>query len=196
MKNALIFLAVGMLAGCDYCVPLVSAPTQPIEAGLLGVWQQQKEGGSPATLLVLPLGGTEYLVSFPAGAPDAMFARACLGRVGDRAILQLQWLGTAKGATPENDRVYQYAAYTIAGDTLTARLVNADRVDRDAKSADELRRAITATTDEADLFREPMVFKKVIQGAGHEPGGAAAAAAATGRNSQDYLKNLGRDGGR
>ncbi len=162
MKRILLVLVCGTLAGCDYTVPLVKTPAQAVDARLVGVWQQQKEGGEPpATLLVLPLGKTEYLVSFPAGGEDAMFARACPARAGERSLLQLEWFGTAKGMTPDGDgRVYQYAAYAIEGDTLTARLVNADHVKRDAKTAEELAQAMAAQPDETELYREPMVFKK------------------------------------
>ncbi len=40
-------------------------------------------------------------------------------------------------------RVFQFAAYTIADDTLTIRLLNADRVNRDAQLTAELAKAIT-----------------------------------------------------
>lgn len=194
MKKLLLVCLCGTLLGCDYTVPLVTAPSQPVEARLVGVWQQTRSDGKPARLLVLPLGRTEYFVSYPAGEPEAMFARASLARVGERTLLQLEWFGTAKGATPENNRVYQYAAYDIAGDTLTARLINADHVNRDAKSAEDLFRAIATTTDEADLFREPMVFQEILPDAQTRPeGDAAAAAAALDQKSRDYLKDLGRD---
>lgn len=55
-----------------------------------------------------------------------------------------------------------FAAYALAGDALTIRLLNADLVNRDVKSDAELARAINDKQDKPELFRNEMVFRKVV----------------------------------
>ena len=90
-----------------------------------------------------------------------MYAHACLCRVGNKTLVQLQWFGTAQGTVPDNDRVYQFAEYAVSGDTITVRLMNSDVVKREATSYDELATSIAESTGKTNLFRDAMVFKKV-----------------------------------
>jgi hypothetical protein len=160
--NALFAAAcAAALAGCDYSVPLAEKPAQPVDKALVGVWEQTTDQGEVQRLLVLPLGKAEYLVSFPAGSKDAMFARACLCKAADLTLVQLDWFGTARGGVPDNSRVYQFASYTVTGDTLKGRLLNADVVDRDAASSAALSALIEANQASPRLFRDEMIFTKV-----------------------------------
>ncbi len=161
MKKVLVLVMVcGVLAGCDFSVPLVKAPERAIDPGVVGLWERTS-GGQKESLLVLPLGKQEYLVSFPAGSTNAMFAKACLCSAAGKTLVQLEWFGTARATVPENGRVFQFAAYTLAGDALTIRLLNADLVNREAKSTAELVKAITDHQDKPELFRNEMVFGRV-----------------------------------
>ena len=159
--NRWLLLVCVAFAGCDYTVPLVNTPSLDIDNAVVGLWQQAKDGGQTENLLVLPLGKQEYLVSYPAGGKDAMFARGCLWRSADRTFVQLNWFGTAQGKLPEDSRTFQFATYKLEGDTLRVRLLNAEVVDRDAKSADALLQAIAANQGKSGQFRDEMVFKKV-----------------------------------
>ena len=161
MKKTMVLVVCGVLVGCDYTVPLVKTPEMGIDSGVVGLWQRAKEDGQTESLLVLPLSKQEYMVSFPAGSKDAMFARVCLCRGAGKTLVQLEWIGTAQGKLPEDNRVFQFAAYSVAGDTITIRLLNADLVKRDVKSSDELAKAIADNKDKPDLFRNAMVFRKV-----------------------------------
>ena len=160
MKKFALLVVCGLLAGCDYTVPLVTTPTLPMDGRVIGLWQQVKTDGGVDSLLVLPLNKAESLISFPAGAKDAMFGRACLCRVGTKTLVQLQWFGTAQGKGVEDDRVFQFADYAVSCDTMKIRLLNSDVVKRDVKSYDELATAIAENTGKTNLFREDMVFKK------------------------------------
>ena len=162
MQMRLLTVAFGLalLAGCDYTVALVKTPELPIDQALIGAWSQTDENGKTERLLVLPLGPNEYLVSFPAGEKLSMFARACLFRTEDRTLAQLTWFGTAQGTVAEDGRVYQYATYSVKGETLYVNLLNADVVKRDTPTAEALLKAIAANKEKADLFRETMIFKK------------------------------------
>ncbi len=161
MKKLLVVLACGLFVGCDYTVPLVTAPETEIDSEVLGLWQSSTENGQIEQLLVLPLGKHEYLVSYPSGAKDAMFARACLCRVGDRTLVQLKWFGTADAKLPDDGRVFQFLTYSLKDDRITVRLLNSEIVNKDVASADELAKAIVANQDKPNLFKEGVVFTKV-----------------------------------
>lgn len=162
MKRMMLVSAVcALLAGCDYTVPLVKTADVPIDAGVVGLWQRSSEDNKIETLLVLPLSKQEYLVVFPAGSKDAMFARACLWRKEDTTLVQLDWFGTAQGKLPEDSRTFQYMAHTVASDKLMLRLLNSDVVTKDISSSDALVKAIAANKEDPKLFREQMVFQKV-----------------------------------
>ncbi len=161
MKKLAALLVCGMLIGCEYAVPLVKAPAIAVDPAAVGVWERTKGDGQTERLLVLPLGEREYLVSFPAGAKDAMFARACLCRTAGITLVQLTWLGTARAKLPEDGRVFQFATYAITGDRLGVRLLNSEVVKKEAASAEELAKAIAADKDKPDLFREEMVFTRI-----------------------------------
>ncbi len=161
MKNLLIVLVCGLLAGCDYTVALVTAPAIDIDRSALGLWQRPTGNGQTEQLLVLPLDNHEYLVSYPSDTKHAMFARACLCRAGDRTLVQLKWFGTAEAGLPDDNRLYQFAGYAIAGDRITIRMLNTDVVKTDAASTEVLARSIAANRDQPNLFKEAMVFTKV-----------------------------------
>lgn len=161
MKKLLAVVVCGLLTGCDYTVPLVTSPEIEIDRSVLGLWQTSKAEGGTEQLLVLPLDKCEYLVSYPSGAKDAMFARACLCRTAGMMLVQLKWLGTAEGALPDDNRVFQFVSYSVKGDVLTIRLLNTDLVKSDAASTKELAKAIAGNKDNPGLFKEGMVFTKV-----------------------------------
>jgi hypothetical protein len=162
MKKLMVMAVCGMLLGCDYTVPLVKTPAMGIDPGIVGLWQRVKEDGQSESLLVLPLGKQEYMVSYPAGSKEAMFARACLCSGAGRTLIQLEWFGTAAAVVPEDNRVFQFASYTVDGDLFSVRMLNADIVSREVKSSDELARAIADNKDKPDLFLSEMVFRKEL----------------------------------
>jgi len=160
IKSAVVAIGLALLTACDYTVPLSKTPELPIDPALVGAWTRSKENRQSERLLVLPLGPNEYLVSFPAGEKNAMFAHACLCRANERTLVQLTWFGTAQGTIPDDNRVYQFAAYTLKDDTLYVSLLNADVVKRDLQTADALVQAMAANRENPELFREAMSFKK------------------------------------
>jgi hypothetical protein len=162
MKRVLMMSAVcALLAGCDYTVPLVRTAVTPIDTAVVGLWQRTGQDKRVESLLVLPLGTNEYLVAYPAGSKDALFARGCLWSKEGTSLVQLDWIGTAKGGLPENNRTFQYASYTVASNTLSIKLLNPEVAAKDAASSDALVKAITANRDNPDLYRDKMVFRKV-----------------------------------
>lgn len=161
MKTIALCILGLVLAGCEYTVPLTATPELKLDPAVVGVWQRDLPDGKKERLLVLPLGETEYLVSFPSESADAMFARACLVKVGEQTLVQLRWLGTVRGALPTDGRAYQYVAYSATEGTLSLQLLNSDVVPKDIPTTEGLFQAIAANMDHADLFREPMMFQQV-----------------------------------
>lgn len=160
MKTLLALILALTLSACDYTTCLTPEPKADVDPAWLGVWEARPETGAPERLLLLPLGPREYLMSYPAGKPDAMFARVCRTGAGATDLMQITWIGTAKGAVPDDGRVYQYASASLKEGVLTVRLINGEAVGREAKTAGELSAAIAAAKDKPELYREAMVFRK------------------------------------
>ena len=147
-----------LFVGCDYTVPLVTKPEIKIDKAVLGLWQAEEK---KERLLVLPLGETEYLVCYPSEDESALFARTCLGKVGEQRVAQLRWFGTAQGAVIEDPRAYQYVSFSVVEDALTVRLLNSTVVPKNVASTEELQQAIAKGIKNPALFQEPMVFRRV-----------------------------------
>ena len=75
--------------------------------------------------------------------------------------MQLKWFGSAQAELPEDNRVFQFANYSLKGDTLTVRLLNSEVVKKDVASTKELAKTIADNKDNPSLFKEAMVFTKV-----------------------------------
>lgn len=161
IKRFAIILACAALAGCEYTTPLAREPKLPIDKALIGLWERQKTGDKTESLLVLPLNDREYLVSFPAGTPDAMFGKACLWSESGLTLVQLDWFGTAKAGLPRDKRTFQFAAYSAGGETLKFRMLSTAVVPENTASPSELAELIVRNRDDADLFREEMTFTRV-----------------------------------
>lgn len=161
ISGPMILLVAGLLlAGCDYTVALVETPAVEIDRTVVGLWQRTVEDGRTERLLILPLDARRYLVSYPAGTPDALFAEACIWRGQDRVLVQLDWIGTGRAKLPETGRTFQYAAYEVSGDALAVRLVNPAVVSKEIDSSAELSRAVAENQHKPAFFRDPMTFVK------------------------------------
>lgn len=161
MKAFSLLLFCLLCAGCDYTVSLCPEPKTDVDPAWTGLWETKTEGGETVRLLLLPLGKREFMMSYPAGKDDAMFARACRTEAGGTALMQITWFGTAKGAVPDDGKVYQYASVDLKDGKLTVRMINSETAGGDARTPAELTAAITAAKDNPKLYREEMVFTKV-----------------------------------
>lgn len=161
MKMLLCVFVCLVLAGCDFTVPLSATPGMAIDTRAVGLWEMSKPDGKTERLLILPFNDREYFVSWPEAAPTELYARAHLFRFSGMVLVQLYWFGNSDGAVPDDERNYQIATYTMTGDALEIRLLNADLIGKDFRSAADLARAIEANNNNPDLFREIMAYKKV-----------------------------------
>lgn len=162
-RRALALLAgllCTFLAACDYTVPLVTRPAVDVDRAGAGLWERTRDDGQHERLLVLLLDEHRYLVSYPAGADNAMFATASFWRGAGMTLVQLDWFGAADGTLPDSDRTFQYAAYSLEDDSLRIRLLNPDVVDRHAGSPAALRDAIESNRDDPNLFRNELLFRR------------------------------------
>jgi len=161
MKRLLLVIACLGLAGCDYTVSLVDSPEMKIDSAVVGVWDKVQDGKAAERLLTLPLGEREYLVSYSAmDGKEVMYAKGWPCRCAGLDLVQLQWIGTAKGKPVGNSPPFQYAAYEVEGQELRVRLLNPAVVAKNVASAAELAKAIEAAKDAPGLFRKAMVFRK------------------------------------
>lgn len=162
MRWLLLLLSCTLLFACEYTVPLVETPTVAIDRSAIGLWKNTRAKKEENRLLVLPLNDTEYLITYPATQDHAMYARATLWSDKDISLVQLDWFGTAQGITPKDNRTFQYARYAIDGDTLRIELLNTKLVPKALTSTAALAKAIRANRNKPGLFREEMVFKRMV----------------------------------
>lgn len=152
-------LSLLLFTGCDYAVRLADAPQGEIPPAWLGVWDQQDVHPESNRLVLLPMGSNELFLSFPAGADESMYARAIPIKAAGLDLMQLTWIGNAKGKTIEKSP-YQYALVVMRETDLVVRLINADQIARTAKAPEELIAAIAAAKDDPKLWRKEMVFTR------------------------------------
>lgn len=156
----LLLLAI-LISGCDYTVPLLAKPYRDIDRALVGSWGRTNENGEAEQLLVLPLGRREYLVSYPAGSPHALFARGCEWVGSGLTLVQLDWVGNARGGTPDDAKTFQYASYRIEAEVLRVRMLNPDLISGPFTNGAELAAAISTHRDDPELFRAPLEFSRI-----------------------------------
>lgn len=155
----LVLALVLLLAGCDYHVALVATPDQPLQQGLIGLWQRQDNADQKELLQVLPLDKHQYLVVFPAGQEGSLYGRACHWRNDALPMVQITWLGATE-PIPANQSPYQYARWELTGDALTVQLLNPEHVSNKTRSSTALANSITANADDPAIFREAMIFRR------------------------------------
>ena len=159
----LVLIACLATVGCDFTVPLSTTPGPEIDKSLVGLWVRGQSTNQVERLLILPFDMHSYMIAFPAHKSDGLFAKATPCLCSGKTLVQLQWIGTAGGRLPDDDRIYQIVSYALAGDALSIRLVNTAVIDKGITSSAELARAIAENIGRADLFDEPLVFKRAEQ---------------------------------
>ena len=159
-RLAIAMVVLAALPACEYTTALVTTPEIEIDAAALGLWRSAAD--AERAVLILPLNPRECLVAITAENDETMYGHVLLARVGALTLAQLRWIGGGSGEIPEDGQaVYQYAAYSVEGDALTFRLLNSDVVSKDLATADALRDAIEAATDDPNLFREAQTLTRV-----------------------------------
>jgi hypothetical protein len=155
--------AVFLFTACEYDAPLTRDHTIPIDQAVLGVWEATSEGTDSERALVLPFSETEYLVQYPM-EKDSIFFRAYPISVGGVSCVQFEAIGSEEGAVEKDEKKrFHVVSYQLTGDALEIKLLNTERVDKGLADSEALLKAFIEHKDDADLFIDPVTFKKVAQ---------------------------------
>jgi WD40 repeat protein len=145
-----------LVTGCEYEVPLATQATIPIDESLIGIWDEVAEADTEALtpvnpLVILRFSPHEYLI-----VDSDHYMRGFFVDVGGHRLLQLEDLGT--GIAPKvGPRTFIVSKAEVRGDTAIVSVLSRNRVaPKDIKTSDDLRAAIVAHRDKADLF-EPLI---------------------------------------
>ncbi len=163
MKSAGAIGVVIALTGCDFLVPISHEPAGRVDETLVGLWRRMDTSGHAEDLLVLKWDDGHWLFSLPAGREDALYARAWPVRVAGRTLVQLEWIGSGKGALVQEARRYQLATWSRDGDRLIVRRINPEVVGRDWRESQRLREAIEKTLNQPEVLIDERVFHRVPQ---------------------------------
>lgn len=159
-------IAAITLAACRYDAPLEAEHTKPIDPAVIGVWIPTQEDGTTATkeerLTILKFSETEYLVH-QVSDDASLYYRAYPINPGDVSAIQIEFLGTHKGALEkdQNKNRYDVLKYKITEGTLQISSLNDTLLSRDLKTSDDLREAFLAKKDNENLFSDPQLFHRM-----------------------------------
>jgi hypothetical protein len=168
MKTICLLFAATILLmapGCKYEAPLVKEHQQAIDPALLGLWEEENEDGkNQSRMLILRYSDTEYLVHYPVDK-NPIYYRAYPIRLGGMDAVQLEMIGIHLRPikAQEKERFHVARAKKLAGDKIEITLLNTDLVEESAKNIAALKKAFLANQDQAELFTNPGVFKKVTE---------------------------------
>ena len=152
---AMVFL----LGSCVFDEPFDPQANIPVDAKLLGRWEQA-DAKSAKRMLVLQHSANEYLVHYPQDE-DGMYFRAYAVELEGRNFIQIQLIGTADEPATAKERRYHLFEAKREGDSLGLRALNADLLGKDFKTTAELRKAFAAHKDDPNLFDETTTFKRL-----------------------------------
>jgi len=166
MKHATILVIVALLVivGCDYQVPLTEEHNISIDPSVLGIWEGVTDGDKPSNpderMVILKYADTEYLVHYPTGK-DGLYFRAYPIKVEGVSCVQIQQIGTADGDIGKEGRKYHVISYTLSNGNLEITMLNTDLVGKNLPDSTGLRQAFLKHKDSKDLFKNPGKFRRV-----------------------------------
>jgi hypothetical protein len=159
-----MFLPVGLimlLASCVFESPFEADSKVPVDQRLIGRWQEvasaEKTEGN--RLLVLQHSENEYLVQYPDG-DKAMYFRAFAVNLAEQNCIQIQLIGTADGPLKPENRKYHLLKVALNRDALEIRTIKPEILGKDLRDTAALRAAFTTHKDDADLFGDPVIFRR------------------------------------
>ena len=162
MKTMLLPIGLMMLlASCVFESPFETTAKLPVDQALLGRWQEVTSNDKLASngLLVLQHSANEYLVQYPEGEKGMYFRAFAVDLAGQRCM-QIQLIGTADGPVKPENRKYHLLKAALNKDELEIRTIKQDIIGKDLRDTEALRVAYLAHKDQADLFGDPVVFRR------------------------------------
>jgi hypothetical protein len=163
MKSLIpVLIAAFFVSACVFEAPFAPEAKLPVDGRLLGRWEEvgtsdkQKAG----RMLVLQHSDHEYLVQYPVGE-KAMFFRAYAIELAAERQIQIQLIGTADGAVKPEDRKYHLLRMELKDDELEIRTIKPEVLGKALRDTESLRAAFTAHKDDAGLFGDPVMFRRL-----------------------------------
>jgi hypothetical protein len=163
MKSLMpVLIAAFFVSACVFEAPFAPEAKLPVDGRLLGRWEEvgtsdkQKAG----RMLVLQHSDHEYLVQYPVGE-KAMFFRAYAIELAAERQIQIQLIGTADGAVKPEDRKYHLLRMELKDDELEIRTIKPEVLGKALRDTESLRAAFTAHKDDAGLFGDPVMFRRL-----------------------------------
>ena len=168
-KSRLSMLAIALFAvwfaGCNYESPLVVESSVPVDPVLLGAWETIPDAAKPSEdkyeALILKFSQTEYSIQYPRQEKDSLYFRGYPIKVGGKAYLQVQLIGSEAGPAKEADRKYDVLSYTVSGGVLEISTLNTKIVDKKITGTKELLKAFQDNQNSPELFVNTVKFRAV-----------------------------------
>ena len=148
---SLLAAAALLLSGCDYETPLTPAPTHPVEARLLGDWEQtKKEHPTDPDMHVRSWDDSTYAIAIE----DDVY-RVWHSDFAGTAFVSVQDLNSAA-------RKFCYYTWALSADgtQLTLRRVRNELVPEKTTPATAIQHLIQANLGNPKLLDEPLVFRR------------------------------------
>jgi len=155
-------IAAFLSSSCVFEEPFEATAKLPVDHSLTGLWEESLEdaGREPNRLLVLMHSENEYVVQYPVG-PKAMFFRAFAVELEGSRFVQIQLTGTAEGPVKAADRKYHLLRVESGNEALSLQVIRPEALGKGLKGSQALREAFAAHKDDANLFGDPMRFRRV-----------------------------------
>jgi hypothetical protein len=168
MKSLMpVLIAAFFVSACVFEAPFAPEAKLPVDGRLLGRWEEVKSEEVKSNkklaaerMLVLQHSDHEYLVEYPVGE-KAMFFRAYAVELADERHLQIQLIGTAAGAVKPQDRKYHLVKMALTKDALEIRTIKPEVLGKDLRDTEALKAAFDAHKDDAGLFGDPVMFRRL-----------------------------------
>jgi hypothetical protein len=164
MKTMLLPLGLMMLlASCVFESPFETTAKVPVDQIFLGRWEEVSSNEKLAVnhMLVLQHSENEYLVQYPEGE-KAMYFRAFAVDLAGQRFIQIQLIGTADdGPVKPENRKYHLLKVAMNKDALEIRTIKPEVLGKALKDTESLRAAFSAHKNEAELFGEPVMFRRM-----------------------------------
>lgn len=153
----LLFPVILLAAGCFYEAPLADKKDLPLDASLLGSWEEITDAGEKPKIVISKYSETEYAIHFYDTGKIERFLRGYPIVFADIPCIQL--ITVNEKYMPQSDATaYMVASYEYTEGDLTFKLLIAST---NLKSSVELRNDLAKTRDESELFYPKGRFKRV-----------------------------------
>jgi hypothetical protein len=152
-RSVLALLAALLLAGCDFRVPLTSAPTRPVQARLLGDWVEITAEKDRDRLGIRRLDDATYIVVL-----NGDVYRAFHSDLGDEAFVSVRNLN-------DDERKYCWYRWSLSADgsQLTLEGVSENAVPDDTADPAAARRLLEAKRGQPGWLEEPVRFVRAAR---------------------------------